>query len=69
MDRIDDTLEMLVEKGKTPSVQYMLFTQDEIIHSFSAGYTDLVNQKKVNENTIFNVCVTLFVAAICSKLH
>lgn len=58
MDRIDDTLNMLVEKGETPSVQYMLFTQDEIIHSFSAGYTDLVNQKKVNENTIFNAFST-----------
>ena len=54
MTQIDDILNRLVQKGKTPSVQYLLFDQDKIIHQYRAGLADVANQKKANEQTSYN---------------
>jgi len=54
MTQIDDTLNQLVQKGKTPSVQYLLFDQDKILHEYKAGFADVANQKKANEKTTYN---------------
>jgi CubicO group peptidase (beta-lactamase class C family) len=54
MDTNDRTLALLVEKGKTPSAQYLLFNQDEIIHAYCVGYADLANQIPASETTIYN---------------
>lgn len=54
MNRIDDTLNSLVNKGKTPSVHYLLFDQDHIIHQYKAGLADVINQKKTDEKTTYH---------------
>jgi D-alanyl-D-alanine carboxypeptidase len=54
MNQIDDILNRLVQKGKTPSVQYLLFDQDKIIRQFRDGFADVANQKKANEETTYN---------------
>lgn len=54
MKQIDDTLNKLVQKEKTPSVQYLLFDQDKIIHQYRAGLSDVANQKKADEITTYN---------------
>src|SRR6188768_3650601 len=54
MTEADNLLLQLVEENRSPSVQYIIFNRDNIIHSFSAGFADIKNQKKVNENTTYN---------------
>jgi len=54
MKRIDDTLNSLIIKGQTPSVQYLLFDQDSIIHQYRVGLADVIDQKKTDEKTTFN---------------
>jgi len=54
MDKIDDTLNRLVQKDKTPSVQYLLFDQDKIIHQYLDGSADVVKQKKADNKTTYN---------------
>jgi len=54
MKNIDDILNGLVENGKTPSVQYILFNQESIIHRYSRGFADVLNQKEVDVTTTYN---------------
>jgi CubicO group peptidase (beta-lactamase class C family) len=54
MKTIDKILIDQVKKNKTPSVQYVIFTTDSIIHSFQAGLADIENHKKADENTTYN---------------
>jgi D-alanyl-D-alanine carboxypeptidase len=51
--RIDDTLNGLVRQNKTPSVQYLLFDQDHLIHQYGAGLADVVNKKRTEEQTTY----------------
>jgi len=53
MHEIDLILTKLIEKNKTPSVQYFLFNKDNIIHKFVGGFTDIKNQIKVDEYTTY----------------
>jgi len=72
MTQIDDTLNQLVQKGKTPSVQYLLFDQDKILHEYKAGFADVANQKKANEKTTYNafsVTKTFTALAILQLVH
>lgn len=54
MKRIDNILNNLVKSGKTPSVQYLLFDQDRIIHQYRAGLADVINQKKTDKKTTYH---------------
>jgi len=54
MNNIDDALKRLVQKGKTPSVQYLLFDQEHILHQYQDGFADVSGQKKTDERTTFN---------------
>ena len=54
MNQIEDILNKLVQKGQTPSVQYLLFDQDKILHEYRGGFADVANQKKANEITTYN---------------
>lgn len=47
MHEIDQILTKLIEKNKTPSVQYYLFNKDNIIHKFIGGFADIKNKKKL----------------------
>jgi len=54
MKRIDDTLDKLVRKDKTPSVQYLLFDQNRLLHQYRVGFADVANQKNTDEKTTYN---------------
>ena len=54
MKRIDDTLHRLLRNGKTPSVQYLLFDQDQIIHQYGEGFADIGSQTMSDEKTFYN---------------
>lgn len=54
MNRIEAVLNTLVQKGKTPSVQYLLFDQDKMLYQYRAGWADVANQLKASETTSYN---------------
>jgi len=54
MQKIDTTLHRLVQQGKTPSVQYLLFDQYQIIHQYGEGFADVAAQRNSEKNTLYN---------------
>ncbi|MDP2301810.1 MAG: serine hydrolase domain-containing protein [Ignavibacteria bacterium] len=54
MNEIDNFLVKQVEEDETPSIHYVIFSKDSIIHKFQFGYSDIRNQKRVSENTTYN---------------
>jgi len=54
MNDVDNILRQQIEKNKTPSVHYVFFDKDSIIHKFQEGFADILNKKPVNEQTTFN---------------
>jgi D-alanyl-D-alanine carboxypeptidase len=54
MNNIPTILDNEISKGKTPSVQYLFFSADSILFEYSAGYSDLKSEMKVDTNTTFN---------------
>ena len=54
MKRIDDILHRFVQNGKTPSVQYLLFDQEQIIHQYKEGFADVAKQKLSYDTTFYN---------------
>jgi len=43
-----------IEKNNSPSVQYLLFNKDSVIHGFYYGYADIKNQIKADDNTTYH---------------
>jgi len=54
INEIDAVLTEEVSEHKTPSVQYVLFTRDGIIHRFQYGSVDILKQKNIDEHTTYN---------------
>lgn len=54
MEKIDNSLKRLVEKEKTPSVQYLLFDQHHILHQFRTGWADVGNKQQTSEKYSYN---------------
>lgn len=54
MNDVDAFLKTLVRKGKTPSVQYVHFDRNEVIHRFLDGYADIDERTTVSERTMYN---------------
>jgi len=52
---INNILIKQIEDDNTPSVQYVIFTKDTIIHKFQYGFADIKKQEKATENTTYNV--------------
>jgi D-alanyl-D-alanine carboxypeptidase len=52
--QIDALLNREVDKGRTPSVQYIRFDAEGIIHSFRKGFADLETGRLIDTNTTFN---------------
>jgi D-alanyl-D-alanine carboxypeptidase len=48
-------LSKLVEEKKTPSVQYVIFNTNSIIHKYQNGFSEILNHQKITENTTYNV--------------
>ncbi len=53
MKEVDRILTKEVVGNKTPSVQYIIFDKDTIIHKFQTGLADVKGQKTVNWHTTF----------------
>lgn len=54
MNKTDAVLTKLIEKNKTPSVHYVIFNKDSVIHAFTAGYANIKNLRKVEGNTTYH---------------
>jgi D-alanyl-D-alanine carboxypeptidase len=54
MNETDNILAKQIAGNKTPSVQYLIFDKDTVIHKFQGGLADVENQKTINWNTTFN---------------
>ena len=54
MKEVDKLLIEQVDKNKTPSVQYLIFTKDSVIHRFQNGFANINNKKYINQNTTYN---------------
>jgi CubicO group peptidase (beta-lactamase class C family) len=55
MKEIDIILGSETANNKTPSVQYVIFNKDGIIHSCRSGFADIENKKTINEYTAYNL--------------
>ncbi len=51
---INNILKSEIKKGKSPSVQYIFFDENNIIHSFKDGFSDIKNKKMTSINTTYN---------------
>ena len=53
--QIDAFLVHLINKSKSPSIQYHLFDENQIIHTFQKGFADIKNQIEVTDQTTYNI--------------
>jgi CubicO group peptidase (beta-lactamase class C family) len=51
--RIDRIAQSYINRSKSPSISYLIFDQDNVLHSFQAGYADLLNKREVTEKTTY----------------
>src|SRR4051812_5173591 len=54
MNQIDKILTAQVEDNRTPSVQYIIFDKDDVIHKFQFGFSDIEEKRKATESTTYN---------------
>ena len=54
MTKVDSVLMEQIEKNKTPSVQYLFFDKDKIIHEFRDGFADIKGGIKTSEKTAYH---------------
>ncbi len=53
-NKINEIIFNEVNDNKTPSVSYLVFSKDNIIHSISNGWSDIQNRKTTGEKTTYN---------------
>ena len=51
---VEACLKKEVEQGKTPSVQYIIFDKDSILHQYHAGFADIKTKMHVDDHTTYN---------------
>lgn len=49
----NEVLDSILDNDKSPSVSYIFFDQNQIIHFFQKGKADISNQRNVTENTSY----------------
>jgi len=54
MEEINFILEKQIVKDHSPSVQYLLFNEDQVIYEYKKGFADIENKVEVSENTGYN---------------
>lgn len=54
MQTLDSQLQSMIDQGKTPSVSYLMFSKDSVIHSFYSGHSSLMSEELVNEKTTYS---------------
>ena len=55
MNTLDHILLKEIGKHRTPSVQYLIFNQNDVIYKFQMGFGDLQNRKSVDDYTTYHV--------------
>lgn len=50
---VDNLLKSHVDKNKAPSVQYIIFTKDSVIHRFDYGFSKIERQIRTGNNTTY----------------
>lgn len=53
METIDNILNNLIEKEKTPAVSYLIFDSNSVIQSYHAGFSDISGRREADANTTF----------------
>lgn len=54
MKTLEQVLADVVEKSRTPSVQYYLFDQKDILKSFHLGFANIARRQEVDSNATYN---------------
>ena len=54
MHVVDKILREQVNRDQTPSVQYVIFNKDHIIHRFQSGYSDIIHKRKASGYTTYH---------------
>jgi D-alanyl-D-alanine carboxypeptidase len=54
MTEVDKILNEQLEESRTPSLQYLFFDKDHIIHQFRDGFADVKNRIKSTEDTTYH---------------
>lgn len=54
INEIDIVLNKQIKGNKTPSVQYVIFNKDSVIHKFQEGLADIKKQTRTSKNTTYN---------------
>jgi D-alanyl-D-alanine carboxypeptidase len=54
MEKIDSVLTRMITEDKTPSIQYLFFNKDHVIHQFCGGFADIKNTVKAADWHTYN---------------
>jgi D-alanyl-D-alanine carboxypeptidase len=54
MDKIDSVLTRMINEGRTPSIQYLFFNKDHVIHQFYGGFANIIDQVKAEPWHTYN---------------
>jgi D-alanyl-D-alanine carboxypeptidase len=54
MNEVDLFLDMHVASDHAPSVQYVIFDRDRVIHQYQTGLADIKEHRKADEQTTYN---------------
>ena len=54
MNEIDIVLNKQIKGIKTPSIQYVIFNKDSVIHKFQEGLADIKKPTRTSKNTTYN---------------
>jgi CubicO group peptidase (beta-lactamase class C family) len=55
MQQAEAVLKAMVDKGHTPSIQYLHFTSTTVLNSFAYGYGNLVKKSPVNIHSMYAI--------------
>lgn len=53
-EKVSYYLDSMVKAEKTPGLQYIVVNQDDVLFSYTKGYSDIAGKATVNEKTKFN---------------
>jgi len=50
-EKVRDYLDSMIRAGKTPGLQYIVVNQDDVLFSYTKGFSDIAGKSAVNEKT------------------
>ncbi len=55
MHQVEQILRAQIKRTKTPSVLYLIFDKENILHKFKEGFADIKNRHKVDDDTTYTL--------------